>query len=306
MKIYPALLNKYKGVHPVSLLMAKSISALVEGFSITNTITDADFVIVSFPSCNPYEHDFEEAEKLVLSGKKIVFVDDSDNSKCDNENFFNFLSEASEQIKLSFWREFEAYTILPHLKGFILPYEIVGYTDCMTERNMQSFPFVYKDCFYKRKETFCFVGANSSVSRKKVISSLSHNVYDTSKLEDRIPLSKVFEIYKDSKTVFSLEGAGVKCTRHLEAPLTSIMIKEPFSAYPVVYSSPWVDGENCIEAVYDTNRTIDFFATQEKVYNILAEGKGYEIYRNGRYNAENYEIINYYKNYIVKKILEVL
>lgn len=103
----------------------------------------------------------------------------------------------------------------------------------------------------------------------------------------RLPMDGILSVNGLSKISISPDGAGLKCFRHSESPLNSIM------AMPknyLAWSYGWTDMLNCIE--YKDGIAI------ETIQDYLQKDYLYQIYVAGVENAKNYYLPNYIKNYI--------
>lgn len=108
----------------------------------------------------------------------------------------------------------------------------------------------------------------------------------------RYSIEDVLMIGSASKISVSMPGAGVKCFRHSESPINSVMMKVRDE---LAWSYPWAD-HNCI-----LTSPRNFFGE--------VEVKPMELYRkylNGVENCRNYHIDNYIPNYVLKSIKEAL
>jgi hypothetical protein len=92
-----------------------------------------------------------------------------------------------------------------------------------------------------------------------------------------------------SKVSISPPGAGLRCFRHGESPINSIMAMPKME---LAWSYEWRDLVNCIE--YNEGNATD--SIQE--YLNLTGDTLYQIYRAGVENAKNYYLPSYVKNYL--------
>jgi len=108
----------------------------------------------------------------------------------------------------------------------------------------------------------------------------------------RYSMEDVLMIGSASKISVSMPGAGVKCFRHSESPINSVMVK---TRDELAWSYPWAD-HNCI-----LSSPRNFFCE--------VEVKPMELYRkylNGVENCRNYHIDNYIPNYVLDSIASAL
>jgi len=117
----------------------------------------------------------------------------------------------------------------------------------------------------------------------------------------RYSMEDVLMIGSASKISVSMPGAGVKCFRHSESPINSVMVK---TRDELAWSYPWVHKYNCIKEftasimVYDISSVLNQSEDSKQ--------KLYEIYRNGVENCRNYHIDNYIPNYVLDSIASAL
>ena len=111
----------------------------------------------------------------------------------------------------------------------------------------------------------------------------------------RIEIEKVLSVNGLSKISISPPGAGLKCFRHSEASLNSVMA---MPSHDLAWSYKWEDGVNCIEYK-------EAFAI-ETIQDYLQQKNLYDLYVAGVENAKNYYLPNYIKNYIEPTIKQFL
>lgn len=121
----------------------------------------------------------------------------------------------------------------------------------------------------------------------------------------RRPMEQILAINGMSKLSVSFEGAGVKCFRHAEASLNSLMVMREDN---LAWGYEWIDGVNCFKAIIGDN--IDFIRGVSPVYHdallsfvykvILNCDNKYlhEVYVNGVNTAKKYQLDNYINNYL--------
>lgn len=107
----------------------------------------------------------------------------------------------------------------------------------------------------------------------------------------RIELEQVLHFNGQSKLSLSLPGDGIKCFRHAESPINSLMVMMEDN---IAWSYPWVHGVNCIKIKNDPIEEIRQALNREDLY---------DIYLAGVQNLDNYRVENYLNNYIKKEIL---
>lgn len=111
----------------------------------------------------------------------------------------------------------------------------------------------------------------------------------------RKPIEEVMEWQSRAKISVSLPGAGVKCFRHSEAPVGSIMALPSDS---LAWAFPWVSGENCVRL--DANNLFVCLEAWTK-YNHL-----YDIYVASQENIDRYRSQRYAIEYVLPAIEAVL
>jgi hypothetical protein len=113
----------------------------------------------------------------------------------------------------------------------------------------------------------------------------------------RYAMEDVLMIGSASKISVSMPGAGVKCFRHSESPINSVMFK---MRDELAWSYPWHPEFNCLAPVESKNmiKVCGTAITYEKLL--------YSIYRNGVENCRNYHIDNYIPNYVLDSISSAL
>lgn len=120
----------------------------------------------------------------------------------------------------------------------------------------------------------------------------------------RRPMEQIYAINGMSKLSVSLEGAGVKCFRHAEASLNSLMVMREDN---LAWSYSWAHGLNCLRLFNDSDSIdelrwveYDSYKIAKSVYlEIQHEPEDlYDIYVNGIQTAKKYQLDNYINNYL--------
>jgi hypothetical protein len=114
----------------------------------------------------------------------------------------------------------------------------------------------------------------------------------------RYAMEDVLMIGMASKISVSMPGAGVKCFRHSESPINSVMMKVRDE---LAWSYPWKSIYNCL-CPQDKERIINVCSAATNDAKKLL----YTIYRNGVENCRNYHIDNYIPNYVLDSIASAL
>lgn len=112
----------------------------------------------------------------------------------------------------------------------------------------------------------------------------------------RLPMETVISMAYKSKLCVSLPGAGVKCMRHSEAPVASVMV---LARDRLVYSFPWVDGENCLRLDLGTSMV-------DQIMLMLDRPDLWDIYQLGLENVDRYRPVRYIQDYLIPIITKVL
>lgn len=103
----------------------------------------------------------------------------------------------------------------------------------------------------------------------------------------RVPMPQLLFIQGHAKISISLPGAGVKCFRHAESPINSVMYLHEDG---MAYSYPWEHRKNCIRSV--PGKEI------EAIEKALERDDLYDLYVAGVENLKNYQLQTYQRNYI--------
>lgn len=117
----------------------------------------------------------------------------------------------------------------------------------------------------------------------------------------RLPMEEVMKLNGMSKLSVSLPGAGVKCFRHSESCVNSIMVMRDDN---FAWGYEWEHGKNCIKIPLNIHsfdevkgRKNQWLAI-ETIEKALERDDLYDIYLNGTENAIKYYLPNYISNYI--------
>lgn len=122
----------------------------------------------------------------------------------------------------------------------------------------------------------------------------------------RFPLSRIIDLQSGAKITVSLPGAGVKCFRHSEAPVNSIMFMQEDN---LAWSFPWIKGENCLkvdigedfESIKGSNGCPEI-AILELLHLHPDTLDLYQIYLQGLDNIDRYRIGRYLEEYVLPLI----
>lgn len=122
----------------------------------------------------------------------------------------------------------------------------------------------------------------------------------------RISIEEVLEVNGKSKLSVSLPGAGIKCFRHSESPVNSVMVMREDN---LAWSHQWIDGVNCITIPLSSNHFGEYDMDEirgvsggQKVIRTIEEALQrtdlYHIYLNGLENLDKYRLERYCKETI--------
>ena len=117
---------------------------------------------------------------------------------------------------------------------------------------------------------------------------------------DRIPEKEMYELQSKSKITISLPGAGVKCFRHAEAPINSVMAKPEDN---LVWQAGW-DKTNCVffsDSVVEIGCLIDY--GNDLKYELSNPETLYQKYLNGTKRAHEIKPEKVWNTHILPKIL---
>lgn len=110
----------------------------------------------------------------------------------------------------------------------------------------------------------------------------------------RLSMSEILQKNNNAKLSLCLPGAGVKCFRHSESPVNSVMVLQYDN---LAWSYKWENGFNCIRA-FDGMEI-------ETIENALQRNDLYDIYREGMNTVDKYRVNRYISEYILPNIEKV-
>lgn len=124
----------------------------------------------------------------------------------------------------------------------------------------------------------------------------------------RIHIQNLMDWQAKSKISISLNGAGIKCFRHAESSYNCVMATQ--DTLSVIWSYPWVHGENCISLTrkdFEPKEIEEGYAVETLWHWLrVQQGRLYDIYLAGVANNEKYHADNYGRDYLLPKIKEAL
>lgn len=120
----------------------------------------------------------------------------------------------------------------------------------------------------------------------------------------RASMEMVMSTNGKSKLSLSMPGNGVKCFRHAEAPVNSVMVKQQDT---LAWSFPWVHGHNCIEVPKNQTDVSNLWGIGadtgkeevEAMVDALERNDLYQIYLNGLENIDRYRSRRYVNEYLM-------
>lgn len=125
----------------------------------------------------------------------------------------------------------------------------------------------------------------------------------------RVPIGNVLAWNGRSKLSLSLPGAGIKCFRHIESSVNSVMVLQDD---PLAWTFPWVHGENCIRVTKNNPTDMRVIQGLEGDEEVLAMDEAlkrddlYDIYLKGLENIDRYRTKRYAQEYLVPEIQKAL
>lgn len=331
-KIWPDSLDENTSKPMGSFLFAKDLCLFGGCFEISSGIESADCIIIPQFSNNgivPYKFDKAKADLISSLKKPIVLQNDAGGEMkwWQESDIGKYIwGEFSELIKVFF--SVECYDwhrkVLPPKIKYV-PFDFVGYSDnCLWMNDVP--PVQTKQDFLARMWD-TFLSQNTYPPTRDRLwqmlnephswQSFSHNTNPTyPPFREKISWQQMKDGLCSTKIGFSPDAATSKSERHTFVPLyTAMMMQDDTVEFPF----KWVDGENCMKMRHDlidnenahrnghdirvlnkekTKKMVEFWLSNPTML--------YQIYLNGRQNAEKYLIPNYFKNHIGKTIKENL
>jgi hypothetical protein len=107
----------------------------------------------------------------------------------------------------------------------------------------------------------------------------------------RVPISQVMEWNGQAKVSVSLPGNGVKCFRHVESPVNSVMMMHRDD---IAWSFPWTHGHNCLRCPSGCE-----FAA---LLTAMERDDLYDIYLRGLETVDRYRGARYVREYVLPAI----
>lgn len=130
---------------------------------------------------------------------------------------------------------------------------------------------------------------------------------------DRVDISRVVEMTGKSKITLSMPGNGVKCFRHTEAPVNSVMAMHDDN---LAWSIPWTHNINCLKISIDKKseynpslmmRIGGFNEEVEEMWEALNCGTDlYGLYCESLQHIDRYRSERYVKEYFIPAVEKIL
>lgn len=116
----------------------------------------------------------------------------------------------------------------------------------------------------------------------------------------RISMEEVLNINGQAKLSVSMPGAGIKCFRHSESPVNSVMVMRNDN---LAWSYPWIAGLDCIKFGLPVTKdgirgVLGQWDAIEVMENWLNHDGLYGIYKKGVEKLDKYRLSNYVNNYL--------
>jgi hypothetical protein len=327
-KIYPTTLNSHgETIHPIAKFALDTLVYFMPDTFCESGLADCDCVLTNAPACPPYSFHVELASEIMRHKKPVFILSDADgympdcegNSPNKEQNFQNFVRDYAD-IKAYFYREWHAGYERPDLPFPLLPFELVGYLWTRHPKDRADYTAgINKQNFMGRKWDVMFTSSLNCQSRIAMFDALK-DFGNCLRVDLNKEGKKPAEIWMNelltAKIVICLEGAGIKCVSHCEAPHAALMAMHDI---PMVESYPWVHQENCIRLVYERDKGEGHFIHHRGRGLIDAERSVFrlkqalsnpdmlwEIAERGFENARRYSLANYYRNHIGANIQKYL
>lgn len=333
-KIFSHSLNIHRLTHPLADWITDTlVSVCPDEFERVYSIPQCDCVITNAPAAPPYSFDIDTAMQVWNANKPFFVFNDADGAPpdCEHEkptkeiNFCNFVRRGSG-IRAYFYREwFKDYvceTLAPSIT--MLPFELVGIKNWNHPKDTKDYSEgIDRDQFMRRPLEVLFAQTAHVQSRSLMYNALQgrSKTYAINLAQQRMLGHVYMEKLRDARITICLEGAGVKCQCHCEAPIASVMAMHDIAMHETY---PWIDGFNCIRLPYLRGTPDDIKGEGSLVHNygrgLLDVGAAlsklddavkdldrlWVILCNGMETARKYSLPNYYRNHIganIKKFL---
>lgn len=328
-RIFPTTLNSHgEHVHPICRYALETLVHYIpDTFSAAESLTESDCVLTCAPACPPYSLNVNLASQIVAMNKPIFVLSDADGYMPDcegqspntTENFQNFI-RGGNGIRAYFYREWFTDYTRPDLPFPLLPFELVGYLWNNHPKDKTDYTAgITREQFLGRKWDVLFTQSLNCQSRIALYQALEgfpncprRDLYKTGKQPAGDWLSEMLT----AKISICLEGAGIKCVSHCEAPNCSVMAMHDI---PMIETYPWIHGINCIRLPYDRDKGDGSFlhnlgrglvngpgAVAELKKWLSEPEKLWDLARAGFENARRYSLPEYFRNHVGANIVKYL
>ena len=303
--------DKSGRIDPVVYSFIKDIDSSVplvpitrlENFEFNDALrTLSHYIILNF--CE-FDHNFDWERGTPIFGKNIHQFDDKF-SGYQWAKLNSFIAQTPPLLTFQrelLWRD-RTDTVLPiEWPCFSQPYSVQTKSD-FNDRRIEVFNF-WGYSHDMRRQLHGDLFKNASKNNVGIVDNLYHlnnELKDNKKVwvsiytpyYARISMSDILNFNGFSKLSLSLPGAGVKCFRHCESPVNSVMVMKEDD---LAWSYEWIHGVNCIKFTDNPIETIEKALLRDDLY---------DIYLEGLRTVDKYRVNNYITNYIKPNIEKVL
>lgn len=327
-KVFAHNLNSHGDtIHPVCRYALETLIYFMPDQFQESSLRDSDMVLTNAPACPPYSFDVRTAEQIESFKKPVFILSDADGYMPDCEgdspdkihNFQNFV-RYYEWIKGYFYREFWEGYERPDLKFPLITFELVGYLWSKHPKDRANWGVgINREMFLGRKWDVTMAQSLGTKSRQEMFKALDgfpncnkRDLVKAGKFPGELWMNELLT----TKLAISLEGAGIKCMSDCEIPHCAILV---LHGLPMRYTYSWIDGVNCIRLPYWSEGGEGSFIKPEGRGMIDAERSVFRlrealknpdtlwnIFQACQENARNYELGNYWKNYVGANIVRLL
>ena len=306
-RVFTTTLNSHgEHIHNVGQRVLHKLIKHVGGF-VETSLEDCDVVFVGTPIMDPYEFNAALAERL---NKPVMVFNESDGPRPESDvpQFSDWLHSYPD-IRCYFFREWRRGERFPEFKFPFITFDLVDYLNPVTEKDEWMVPAQSREAFEKRPLDVFHNQSIHVASRKEFRKAAldKHNprweLIDF--YEERWPFAALMAVQGDSKITVTLEGAGVKCMRHYEGGINSVLCLHGFE---MEETYPWVEGDNCLRLPYtkeggEWNRgMIDIDKAIPYLEGWLKNPDLYNVYQRCVRNAARYSMDNYCTNHLAPQI----
>lgn len=316
MKVFPTTLNECgEWVHDVGRRVLCKLMLHAEGFHVTDTLAEADVVFAGTPTMDPWKFNRALADEVKRHKKPVIVFNESDGGPPESDNipFADWVREIDNGIRAYFYREWRKDFDASYLHFPLVTFDLPDYLAAITA----------KDAWMKKPQSFeefnsrsinvfhcqsIHVASRAAFHRRVSVVEGDPRWMSSDYYRLRLPFDIMMELQGRSKITVALEGSGVKCMRHCEAGINSVMAMHDFS---MMETYPWLNKINCIKLPYrddggeynrgvlDTENAID--CLERWLHN---EGGLYNIYVACVENAARYSMPNYISKHIAPTVLQ--